>query len=121
LHGALTYRDTRWIEAEAATLVEVIEHLDIDRLPALAKVVFGHAHPKVVVVTTPNAEHNILFPLLPAGAFRHPDHRFEWTRAEFKSWADGVANEFGYAVAYSEVGVVDARHGPPTQMAVFTR
>jgi 3' terminal RNA ribose 2'-O-methyltransferase Hen1 len=121
LHGALTYRDTRWIEVEAATLIEVIEHLDADRLPALAKVVFGHGHPKVVMITTPNAEYNVLFPLLPTGALRHPDHRFEWTRAEFKSWADAVAGEFGYAVAYSDIGTVDALHGPPTQMAVFTR
>jgi 3' terminal RNA ribose 2'-O-methyltransferase Hen1 len=121
LHGALTYRDARWKEAEAATLVEVIEHLDADRLPALAQAVFGYARPKVVVVTTPNAEHNVMFPTLAAGTFRHPDHRFEWSRAEFRTWGDAVAEMFGYAVSYADIGEAHAAHGPPTQMAVFER
>lgn len=121
LHGALTYRDTRWAEADAACLVEVIEHLDADRLPALADAVFGAARPKSVVVTTPNAEYNVLFPMLAAGSFRHPDHRFEWTRREFKSWADAVAQRFGYVVTYSDIGETHPEHGAPTQMAVFVR
>jgi 3' terminal RNA ribose 2'-O-methyltransferase Hen1 len=121
LHGSVTYRDRRWEEVDAAALVEVIEHLDADRLPALQKVVFGAARPRTVVVTTPNAEYNALFTNLSAGAFRHPDHRFEWTRAQFRAWADGVAESHGYAVAYDEIGNVDETLGAPTQMAVFTR
>lgn len=120
LHGALTYRDRRWSPVDAAALVEVIEHLDPDRLPALAEVVFGQAHPATVVVTTPNAEYNALFPALPAGAMRHPDHRFEWTRAQFRAWAEGVAAGHGYAVAFSDIGKLDETHGAPTQMAVFS-
>ncbi len=77
LHGALTYRDRRWAEADAAALVEVIEHLDPDRLPALTRIVFGEARPRLVVVTTPNADYNVLFPTLGAGSFRRADHRFE--------------------------------------------
>jgi 3' terminal RNA ribose 2'-O-methyltransferase Hen1 len=88
LHGSLTYRDDRWADADAAALIEVIEHLDPDRLPLVERVVFGEARPATVVVTTPNAEYNALFPNLAAGAFRHPDHRFEWTRSEFQAWAD---------------------------------
>lgn len=121
LHGALTYRDDRWKDVDAATLVEVIEHLDPDRLPALGRVVFEAAKPKVVVVTTPNAEHNVLFPNLPAGTFRHPDHRFEWARAKFETWANEIAHRYGYTVQYSGIGAHDPTHGPPTQMAVFTR
>lgn len=121
MHGALTYRDERWKDADAAVLVEVIEHLEPDRLPALAHVVFGAAHPKTVIVTTPNAEHNALFPDLPAGKFRHPDHRFEWTRAEFRSWAAQIETKFGYAATFSEIGTSDEVFGAPTQMAVFTR
>lgn len=121
LHGALTYRDARWVDADAAVLVEVIEHLDADRLPALAKVVFGTAKPKLVVVTTPNAEHNVLFPDLPVGKFRHPDHRFEWTRAEFAAWANAVAAEHGYRVTFDAIGEAHETHGAPTQMAVFER
>lgn len=121
LHGSVTYRDRRWEDVDAVALVEVIEHLDADRLPALRKVVFGAARPKTVVVTTPNAEYNALFPNLAAGAFRHPDHRFEWTRAEFRAWAEDVASAHGYAVAYDDIGKRDDALGAPTQMAVFTR
>ncbi len=120
LHGSLGYRDARWEGVDAAALVEVIEHLEPDRLPALEKIVFGAAHPATVVVTTPNAEYNALFPNLAAGAFRHPDHRFEWTRAQFHAWADRVAAAWGYGVGYSDIGAFDERFGAPTQMAVFT-
>ncbi|CAL4858709.1 hypothetical protein MMM2322_00347 [Microbacterium sp. MM2322] len=63
-----------------------------------------------VVVTTPNAEYNALYPDLPAGTFRHDDHRFEWTRDEFRAWAEGVAGRHGYAVEFRPVG----RRGMPT-------
>ena len=121
LHGSLTYRDRRWEDVDAAALVEVIEHLDADRLPALAKVVFGAARPATVVVTTPNAEYNALFPNLAPGAMRHPDHRFEWTRAQFRDWAARIAGDFGYEVTFSDIGALDEALGAPTQMAVFTR
>jgi 3' terminal RNA ribose 2'-O-methyltransferase Hen1 len=120
-HGALTYRDDRLKGFDAATLVEVIEHLDPERLPALAEAVFGHARPRAVIVTTPNAEHNVLFEGLAPGAFRHPDHRFEWTRAEFRAWVDGVCSLYGYEATLSGVGEEHAELGPPTQMAVFRR
>ena len=121
LHGALTYRDARWADADAAALVEVVEHLDPDRLPALRWVVFGGAKPRVVVLTTPNRDYNALFPNLSAVAFRHPDHRFEWSRAEFREWVGQVEREFGYAAVLSGVGPAHSELGAPTQMAVFTR
>lgn len=121
LHGALTYRDTRWHDAEAGALVEVIEHLDPDRLPQLTDVVFGSARLKTVVVTTPNAEYNASFESLAKGAMRHPDHRFEWTRQEFETWASAVAERHGYAVRFEPLGDVHPEFGPVTQMAVFTR
>jgi hypothetical protein len=74
-----------------------------------------------VVVTTPNAEHNVRFEAMAAGSMRHPDHRFEWTRAEFAEWADRVASRYGFLVRHAAVGVEDPEVGPPTQMAVFTR
>jgi 3' terminal RNA ribose 2'-O-methyltransferase Hen1 len=121
LHGALTYRDERWHDVHAAALVEVIEHFDPDRLPALASIVFGMARPKIVVVTTPNAEYNCLFPNLAAGALRHPDHRFEWSRAEFRAWSGGICDAYGYKAVHSDIGAVHDVHGAPTQMALFTR
>jgi 3' terminal RNA ribose 2'-O-methyltransferase Hen1 len=121
LHGSLTYTDSRLRDFDAAAIVEVMEHLDPPRLAAFERTVFGHARPGLVVLTTPNAEYNALFPTLPAGAFRHADHRFEWTRAEFGNWATEVASRNDYQVRLSGVGPEDARLGCPTQMAVFSR
>jgi len=121
LQSALTYRDARLAGYDAAVLMEVVEHLDPDRLPALEDAVFAAAAPATVVVTTPNAEHNVRYPALAAGAFRHRDHRFEWTRAEFTGWAAGVAARHGYGVRVAGVGGDDPEVGPPTQLAVFTR
>jgi 3' terminal RNA ribose 2'-O-methyltransferase Hen1 len=116
---ALTYRDKRLAGFDAAAVVEVIEHLDEQRLRSFERVVFAHARPATVVVTTPNREYNATFEGLPAGEFRHRDHRFEWTRAEFESWAGRVAADHAYAVRFLSVGPEDAELGAPTQMAVF--
>lgn len=121
IHGSLTYRDDRLSGWDAATAIEVIEHLDPHRLEAFTSTVFGYARPSSVVVTTPNAEYNSLFRSLPGGRFRHPDHRFEWTRGEFSSWSHQVAEQYSYRVTFRPVGDEDATLGPPTQMAVFTR
>jgi 3' terminal RNA ribose 2'-O-methyltransferase Hen1 len=121
LHGSLTYRDKRLSGYDAATIVEVIEHQDPPRLAAFERVLFEFACPKTVVVTTPNVEYNVKFETLPAGKFRHKDHRFEWTRAEFENWASGIAGRFGYAVRFLPIGPADASVGGPTQMGIFTR
>ncbi|MFC9437613.1 3' terminal RNA ribose 2'-O-methyltransferase Hen1 [Nocardia sp. NPDC057030] len=118
--GALTYTDARLRGYDAAVLMEVIEHVDLPRLGALEHAVFASAAPGAVVVTTPNAEFNVRFETLPADTFRHADHRFEWTRAEFAAWADGVAARHGYRVRFVPIGVPDPELGAPTQMAVFT-
>jgi len=119
IHGSLMYRDERLPGFDAATVVEVIEHLDAPRLAAFERVVFECAKPRTVIVTTPNVEYNVRFETLPAGKFRHKDHRFEWTRAEFQAWASGVAERFAYAVRFAPVGPVDSEVGSPTQMGVF--
>jgi 3' terminal RNA ribose 2'-O-methyltransferase Hen1 len=119
--SSLTYRDDRLAGLDAAVLMEVIEHLDPERLPALERATFGFAAPATVVVTTPNAEYNPHFETLPAGAMRHRDHRFEWTRAEFRAWAEGVARNYRYQVRFLPVGPEHPDTGPPTQLAVFER
>jgi 3' terminal RNA ribose 2'-O-methyltransferase Hen1 len=119
--SALTYRDDRLAGLDAAVLMEVIEHVDPERLPALERTVFGFAAPKTIVVTTPNAEYNVLFDTLPAGSMRHRDHRFEWTRAEFAAWAERTADAYHYQVEFHPVGSDHPDTGPPTQLAVFDR
>ncbi|WP_200208714.1 3' terminal RNA ribose 2'-O-methyltransferase Hen1 [Micromonospora coerulea] len=119
--SALTYRDDRLRGYDAAVLMEVIEHVDPPRLPALEDAVFGHARPGTVVVTTPNAEYNVRYEGLAAGRFRHADHRFEWTRAEFAAWVDRVSAAHGYNATVSGVGDDDPEVGAPTQLAVLAR
>ncbi|WOC12799.1 3' terminal RNA ribose 2'-O-methyltransferase Hen1 [Gordonia sp. MP11Mi] len=117
--SALTYLDPRIAGFDVAVLMEVIEHLDIPRLEALERAVFDAARPGTVLVTTPNSEYNSLYPDL--AGMRHPDHRFEWTRAEFATWADRIAVDHGYRVRFVGIGDTDEILGAPTQMAVFTR
>jgi 3' terminal RNA ribose 2'-O-methyltransferase Hen1 len=121
IHSPLTYRDKRLRGFDAAALVEVIEHLDPPRLHAAEQNVFGSAQPQTVVVTTPNADYNPMWETLPAGQMRHPDHRFEWTREQFKAWGTAVGERYGYTVRYLPVGPEAPAVGAPTQMAVFTR
>ncbi|WP_219668580.1 3' terminal RNA ribose 2'-O-methyltransferase Hen1 [Streptomyces bambusae] len=119
VQGSLTYTDKRLAGYDAAVLSEVIEHLDLPRLPALEYAVFGAARPRTVLVTTPNVEYNVRWETLPAGHVRHGDHRFEWTREEFRTWATEVAGRYGYDVRVEPVGDDDPEVGPPTQLAVF--
>ncbi|MEU6024999.1 3' terminal RNA ribose 2'-O-methyltransferase Hen1 [Micromonospora sp. NPDC047134] len=119
--SALTYRDERLRGYDAAVLMEVVEHLDPPRLPALEDTVFGHARPTTVVVTTPNVEYNLRYEGLSAGGFRHGDHRFEWTRTEFAGWVDRVCTTYGYSAVVRGIGDADPGLGAPTQLAVFTR
>lgn len=119
IHGSLMYRDKRLDNFDAAAVVEVVEHLDPPRLRAFERVLFEFARPGTVVLTTPNREYNVTWETLPAGKFRHHDHRFEWTRAEFQAWAASVASRFGYSVRFIPIGPEHPEHGPPTQMGVF--
>jgi 3' terminal RNA ribose 2'-O-methyltransferase Hen1 len=121
LQGSVTYADNRLTGYDAIVLSEVVEHVDPPRLPALAAAVFGTARPAHVLMTTPNVEYNVRWETLPAGTVRHPDHRFEWTRAEFAAWAAEICAEHGYTVRHVPVGQVDPEVGAPTQLATFRR
>ena len=121
LHGSLIYRDKRLEGFDAAAVVEVIEHLDPPRLSAFERSVFGFARPRTVIITTPNAEYNPKFESLPAGKFRHGDHRFEWSRAEFADWGNRQYERFGYTVRFLPLGPEDPEVGAPSQMAIFER
>lgn len=119
IHGSLLYRDTRLAGFDAAAVVEVIEHFDPPRLSAFERVVFEFAQPRTVIITTPNAEYNVMWESLPAGQLRHRDHRFEWTRAEFQAWSQRISERFGYDVRFLPVGPQAEGVGAPSQMAIF--
>jgi len=117
--GSLTYKDDRLAGFDAAAIVEVIEHLDENRLQSFERVVFECAQPKTVILTTPNGEYNVLFENMEAGSMRHTDHRFEWTRTEFETWAKRVATTNNYQVHFLPIGAVAEEVGAPSQMAIF--
>jgi 3' terminal RNA ribose 2'-O-methyltransferase Hen1 len=121
MHGSLTYRDKRIAGYDAATVVEVVEHQDPPRLAAFERVLFEFARPQTVLVTTPNVEYNVKFETLATGSMRHKDHRFEWTRSEFLTWAESICARFGYAARFLPIGPEDTVVGSPTQMAIFSR
>jgi 3' terminal RNA ribose 2'-O-methyltransferase Hen1 len=120
IHGSLMYRDRRLQGFDAAAVVEVVEHLDPPRLAAFERILFEFAKPRQVVLTTPNREYNELFTNMPQDRLRHRDHRFEWTRAEFESWAKQVAERHNYEVTLHPIGPEDPERGSPSQMAIFT-
>jgi 3' terminal RNA ribose 2'-O-methyltransferase Hen1 len=121
LHSSLTYRDRRLAGFDGAALIEVVEHLDPERLDAFERSIFEFARPAMVALTTPNADYNSRFATLPAGQYRHPDHRFEWTRADFEKWSQAAAARFAYSVRFEGIGPHDGDLGAPTQMATFQR
>ena len=119
-HGSLMYKDKRFAGYDAALVIEVVEHLDPPRLAAFEKVLFKHARPKTIILTTPNREYNVVWENLSQGRMRHSDHRFEWTRSQFRNWAEKLAQQSNYTVAFYTIGPDSASLGSPTQMGVFT-
>ena len=121
MNGSLTYRDARLKGFDVAVVAEVIEHIDLDRLGAFERSVFEFAKPGAVIITTPNAEHNATFENMKPGQMRHPDHRFEWTRAEFSAWCAEICQKYGYGVEHRGIGDTHPEFGAPTEMAIFKR
>ncbi|MDT8385815.1 MAG: methyltransferase domain-containing protein [Gammaproteobacteria bacterium] len=117
-----SFEETDWatMDIDAAVLLETIEHIDPGRLSRVERALFGRIMPALVFITTPNRECNSLHGLAP-GARRHPGHRFEWTRAQFRAWCGGVAERHGYGVCYRDIGPSDRVYGSSTQMACFKR
>ena len=111
VHGSMTKANENLTGFDAAVLVETIEHIDPDRLSLLERAVFAAMNPRTVIVTTPNSDLNGRLGV-PAHRLRHPDHRFEWGEARFRSWAGGVARRNGYEVGFRDVAGA-------TQMALF--
>ncbi|WP_210464253.1 3' terminal RNA ribose 2'-O-methyltransferase Hen1 [Rufibacter roseolus] len=119
--GSVTYLDERLLGYDALALVEVIEHLDEERLPTMEQVIFGYASPSTVVLSTPNADYNVVFDRMAPEAFRHQDHRFEWTRSQFSQWCAQVSEKYGYEVQIESVGPEEPAVGAPSQLATFKK
>lgn len=103
---------------DCAVLIETIEHIDPDQLSKLERVLFHTMRPKTAVITTPNCEFNQLLGV-PPHRMRHPDHRFEWDRAQFRRWSARVAKAAGYIVTVTDIAGLHPDLGGASQMAVF--
>lgn len=121
MQASLTYRDKRFSGFDCACVIEVIEHIEPLRLPAFERNIFEFAQPETVILTTPNREYNANYEFIRSGELRHNDHRFEWSREEFKNWTDYICQKFGYTVEISGIGDDDGVNGTPTQMGVFKK
>ncbi|MGG3466792.1 3' terminal RNA ribose 2'-O-methyltransferase Hen1 [Neobacillus pocheonensis] len=117
--GSLFYLDERLSNKDVIILCEVIEHIDEHRLPKIFETIFKDYRPGVLMVTTPNQEYNIVYEM--DEAMRHGDHRFEWTRAEFKERCEQWSSPFSYQLSFHGIGEEHPFYGHPTQMAIFTR
>lgn len=121
LHGSVLYYDKRLEGLEALTLLEVLEHIDPEKLPLVEEVLFEGLRPPLVIVTTPNQSFNGRLEGLLAGQLRHSDHRFEWTREQARRWAEGVSYRHSYRFQLEELGERDLEVGAPTVMVIFQR
>ncbi|ORZ31669.1 hypothetical protein BCR44DRAFT_1385050, partial [Catenaria anguillulae PL171] len=102
MNGSIVEYDERVSGVDAIVLSEVIEHLDPEPLALLPRALFSFYRPKIVIVSTPNQTFNLHFP--DPSRVRDPDHRFEWTESQFRSWCDTQAAQFGYTYTLSGVG-----------------
>lgn len=119
IHGSFTDSAEELVGFDCATLVETIEHINPKSLSIVERSVFATMRPATVIITTPNADFNPMLGV-PAHRFRHPDHRFEWGRARFRRWAEGIARRHGYRAACSDIAGCHPVFGGASQMAIFT-
>ncbi|XP_037682413.1 small RNA 2'-O-methyltransferase [Choloepus didactylus] len=120
-HGSAVERDSRLLGFDLITCIELIEHLDSKDLAKFPEVVFGFFSPAMIVISTPNSEFN---PLFPAVTLRDSDHKFEWNRIQFQTWALDVANLYNYSVEFTGLGKPPAgaeNVGYCTQIGIFRK
>jgi 2-polyprenyl-3-methyl-5-hydroxy-6-metoxy-1,4-benzoquinol methylase/predicted nucleotidyltransferase len=120
--ASLAEAESLWSDHDAISAIEVIEHLDASALDNFAELVFARLRPAFVVLTTPNAEFNVLFPTMPGTTImRRPEHRFERTREQMRQWLRDTACASGYRVALRGVGESHPECGSPTQLWTLER
>ncbi|KAI3681206.1 hypothetical protein L6452_35991 [Arctium lappa] len=134
LEGSITTFDSRVYGCDIGTCLEVIEHMEEDDATLFGHVVLSSFCPKILIVSTPNYEYNVILQRSTPEEdgedknqtkpckFRNFDHKFEWTRKQFTTWASELAGKHNYSVEFSGVGGVEGvEPGFASQIAVFRR
>ncbi|XP_068655378.1 small RNA 2'-O-methyltransferase [Aristolochia californica] len=136
--GSITDFDSRLYGFDIGTCLEVIEHMEEDQACIFGDVVLSCFCPEILLVSTPNYEYNSILQKTVLSSrgeedpdvstqsqpfkFRNHDHKFEWTREQFNSWALDLASRHNYSVEFSGVGgSADVEPGFASQIAVFQR
>ncbi|XP_076258447.1 hen1 methyltransferase isoform X2 [Rhynchophorus ferrugineus] len=121
--GSVSDPDYRLHKTDVVTAIELIEHLYPDTLDAFCYNIFSYIQAKLIIITTPNADFNVVFKKV--NMFRHPDHKFEWTRNQFKDWCQNITERFqDYRVEINGIGEYfeeTKMFGCCSQMALFIR
>ncbi|XP_065368052.1 small RNA 2'-O-methyltransferase [Calliphora vicina] len=125
LLGSITDAVEQLYDVDAVIALEIIEHLHKEVLDKVPENIFGFIQPKLAIFSTPNSEFNVLFGPMLENGFRHHDHKFEWTRKEFQSWAHDICKTYSnYSVSFMGVGKAPPQNkklGYSTQIAIFAR
>ena len=87
--------------------------------PKVMDTILHDYQPRALIITTPNREYNEVYDM--EDVLRHNDHRFEWTRAEFRQWCTERNHRDIYSLKIEGIGEEHATQGFPTQMCVFER
>ncbi|KAL8138695.1 hypothetical protein V2J09_004696 [Rumex salicifolius] len=135
--GSITTFDSRVYGFDIGTCLEVIEHMEEDQACLFGDMVLSSFCPKILIVSTPNYEYNVILQKhdlskqeddendnsqLHSCKFRNHDHKFEWTREQFRRWATDLASSHAYTVEFDGVGgVAGVEPGFASQIAVFRR
>ena len=127
---------------DVVSCIEVIEHLQIMDAMMAATFLLLRCRPKYVIFSTPNSEANEAIRLLPLktlkavaddrpseegkGSFREADHKFEFSRAQFKDWVDELIKNTNdtYRAEFTSVGNLlpgSIDFGGATQIVVLVR
>ncbi|XP_071698124.1 small RNA 2'-O-methyltransferase [Rutidosis leptorrhynchoides] len=138
LDGSITTFDSRLYGCDIGTCLEVIEHMSEDQATIFGNIVLSFFLPKILIISTPNYEYNTILrkstpqtqeeedsedknPTKPC-KFRNFDHKFEWTREQFRMWASELSEKHNYSVEFSGVGGIEGvEPGFASQIAVFRR
>lgn len=135
--GSITDFDSRLYGFDIGTCLEVIEHMEEDQAHLFGDIVLSSFCPQILIVSTPNYEYNPILQRITSPnrdedpeenshslpfKFRNHDHKFEWTREQFNSWASTLALKHNYNVEFGGVGGrAGVEPGFASQIAVFRR